>query len=180
MEMRFTPKEFDKLMTEHFVILVDTQEKVNQHITDYFDERQIKWKNKSLQTGDYSLLVTKCEELGIMMDMYFTDELCIERKGSLDELVGNFANASKDEGRVFREFRRMYGGVRNYLIVEDASIEDVLLGNYRSNMNSTAVLRTILSLQVKNGLTPLFVKKEATPKLIYELCLSALKAHIAK
>ena len=57
--MRFTPKEFDKLMTEHFVILVDTQEKVNKHITDYFDEHKIMWKSKALQTGDYSLLVTK-------------------------------------------------------------------------------------------------------------------------
>ena len=47
-------------------------------------------------------------------------------------------------------------------------------------MNSTAVLRTVLSLQIKNGLTPLFVKKETTPKIIYELCLNALKAHIAK
>ena len=178
--MRFTPKEFDKLMTEHFVILVDTQEKVNKHITDYFDEHKIMWKSKALQTGDYSLLVTKCEELGIMMDMYFTDELCIERKANLTELVGNFANASKDEGRVFREFRRMYGGVRNYLIVEDTTIEDIIQRNYRSNMNSTAVLRTVLSLQIKNGLTPLFVKKETTPKIIYELCLNALKAHIAK
>ena len=135
--MRFTPKEFDKLMTEHFVILVDTQEKVNKHITDYFDEHKIMWKSKAF-------------------------------------------NASKDEGRVFREFRRMYGGVRNYLIVEDTTIEDIIQGNYRSNMNSTAVLRTVLSLQIKNGLTPLFVKKETTPKIIYELCLNALKAHIAK
>lgn len=180
MELRFTPKEFDKLMTEHFVILVDTQEKVNTHITDYFDEHKILWKNKALETGDYSLMITKCEELGIARDWYLTDELCIERKANLSELVGNFSNASKDEGRVFREFRRMYGGIRNYLIVEDTTIEDILNGNYRSSMNSTAVLRTILSLQVKNGITPLFMKKQTTPKIIYEICLNALKSHLAR
>ena len=49
--MRFTPKEFDKLMTEHFVILVDTQEKVNKHIPDYFEEHKIMRKSKALQTG---------------------------------------------------------------------------------------------------------------------------------
>ena len=180
MELRFTPKEFDKLMSEHFVILVDTQEKVNDHITKYFDDHKILWKDKALNTGDYSLMITKCEELGIMRDWYLTDELCIERKANLSELVGNFSNASKDEGRVFREFRRMYGGVRNYLIIEDTTVEDILCGNYRSSMNSTAVLRTILSLQVKNGLTPLFLKKESSAKIIYEICLSALKSHLAK
>lgn len=180
MQLRFTQKEQDKLMSEHFVILVDTQEKVNSHITDYFDEHKILWKNKALETGDYSLMITKCEELGITRDWYLTDELCIERKANLSELVGNFANASKDEGRVFREFRRMYGGVRNYLIIEDTSIEDILRGNYRSSMNSTAVLRTILSLQVKNGITPLFMKKETTGKIIYEICFSALRSHLMK
>lgn len=180
MELRFTHKEFDKLMTEHFVILVDTQEKVNDHITNYFDNHKILWKDKALNTGDYSLMITKCEELGIMRDWYLTDELCIERKANLTELVGNFSNASKDEGRVFREFRRMYGGVRNYLLIEDSTVEDILAGNYRSSMNPTAVLRTILSLQVKNGITPLFVKKETSAKIIYEICLSALKSHLAK
>ena len=68
------------------VILHTTNEQKNQHILDYFDKKGIKHKAKALKTGDYSFMIEACPELGFVKDTYFTDELCIERKNSIDEL----------------------------------------------------------------------------------------------
>ena len=53
------------------VILVDTREKVNTHITDYFDKKNIKYKKKALDYGDYSFMLPANESLGIPRDLYF-------------------------------------------------------------------------------------------------------------
>lgn len=179
-QYHFTPSEMDKVMTEHFTILVDTAEKKNQHITDYFDERKIKWKKKALNTGDYTLLITACPELGINQDWYFSDELCIERKSGLDEIIGNFNSSSKDGDRVFKEFSRMTGINRNFLIIEDNSIDDIIEGKYASSRAPSAVLRSILTWQARTGFCPLFVNKQNMGKIIYELCLNTLNYHLVK
>ena len=167
-------------MTEHFTILVDTAEKKNQHITDYFDEHKIRWRNKALNTGDYTLLITACPELGIPKDLYFTDELCIERKNGLDEIIGNFNSSSKDGDRVFKEFSRMSGITRNFLMIENNSMDDIIDGNYTSNRVPSAVLRTMLTWQRRAGFSMIFVNKRNAGKIIYELCLNAFNTHLAK
>lgn len=180
MQYHFTPSEMDKVMIEHFVILVDTAEKRNEHITNYFDEHKILWKSKHLNTGDYTLMITACPELGITQDLYFTDELCIERKNSLDEIIGNFNSSSKDGERVFKEFSRMSGITRNFLMIEGGSIDDILEGKYASSRKPSAVLRSILTWQARTQFCPLFIERENAGKLIYELCLNAFNTHLAK
>ena len=71
------------------VILVDTREKVNFHITDYFDRKEIKYKKKALSYGDYSFMISANEKLGILRDLYFTNSCVIERKASLEEISNN-------------------------------------------------------------------------------------------
>lgn len=44
----------DELISS-MVILVDTREKVNDHILEYFDKKSITYKKKALDYGDYSL-----------------------------------------------------------------------------------------------------------------------------
>ena len=51
--------------------------------------------------GDYGLLVLKNEEYGIMHDLLL--DYAVERKGSLEELSGNFTN---DRDRIKYEFWR--------------------------------------------------------------------------
>ena len=90
MKRYYTDKEYRALI-KNLVVLVDTRENSNEIILDEFDKQKIEYKQKSLKTGDYSFMIKACPELGFPHDTYFVDEITIERKNSLSELAGNFA-----------------------------------------------------------------------------------------
>ncbi len=162
------------------VILIDTRENSNNSITDWFDKNNIKWKSKALKTGDYSFSVESCPELGFLVDTWFLDDMCIERKNSVSELAGNIANATKDDERIFKEFNRMININKNYILIENDSIEDIFLENYRAKLNSTSFLRTLLTWQNRNNMHIYFVKREYMGRMIYELCKNCLNTKILK
>ena len=54
----------DELISS-MVILVDTREKVNDHILEYFDKKNITYKKKALDYGDYSFMIPANEKLSI-------------------------------------------------------------------------------------------------------------------
>ena len=69
----FTEGE-QKTLLKSISILVDTREKSNQHITDWFDKKGIKWKSKALKQGDYSFYIPANEDLNIPRDIYYDKE----------------------------------------------------------------------------------------------------------
>ena len=87
-KFKYTDKELDELV-KSLTILVDTREKNNQHLLDYWDDKGINHKKKALSYGDYSFMIPKNEDLNIPRDIYFDGEVIIERKGSLEEISGN-------------------------------------------------------------------------------------------
>lgn len=159
------------------VILHDTREKTSEEILQYFDKKGIKHKQKSLKTGDYGLMIEACPELGFAKETYFTDELCIERKNSINELAGNIKE--RDE-RFLKELNRMINIKNCYLLVENNRIDDIIEHKYRSEYNELAFLRQIINLQKVSNLYVHFVNKENMGFMIYELCYSALMNQILK
>lgn len=85
---KYTDKEMEELISS-MVILIDTREKANSHITDYFERKGIAYKKKALDYGDYSFMIPSNEKLGILRDLYFNATCIIERKASLEEISGN-------------------------------------------------------------------------------------------
>ena len=164
----------------HLILLVDSRDQTNQGIIDWVDSHNIRWKQKTLKTGDYNMMIEACPELGFLVDTYFTDELCIERKNSVGELAGNFANVTKDDDRIFKELNRMINIERNYLLIENDSIEDIFEGNYRSKLNPDSFFRALLTWQARNNMHIYFVKQENMGKMIYELCKNCLDSKILK
>ena len=81
----FTESE-QKELIKSIGILVDTRELYNQHITDWFDKKEIKWRSKALKQGDYSFYIPANDNLNIPRDIYYDKEIVIERKASLEEL----------------------------------------------------------------------------------------------
>ena len=75
---KYTDKEMEELISS-IVILVDTREKVNSHITDYFDRKEIKYKKKALSYGDYSFMIPANEKLSIPRDLYF-NTTCVKSR----------------------------------------------------------------------------------------------------
>jgi len=61
-KFKYTDKELDELV-KSLTILVDTREKNNQHLLDYWDDKRINHKKKALSYGDYSFMIPKNEEI---------------------------------------------------------------------------------------------------------------------
>ena len=159
------------------VILCDSKDKKNEHILEEFDKQKIEYKTKSLKTGDYSFLIKACPELGFQYDTYFTDELCIERKNSIDELAGNI---KEHDERFFKELNRMINIKTCYLLIENNKIDDIINHNYQSQYNELAFIRRLLGVQKISNFYLNFVQKENMGFMIYEICYSSLMNQILK
>ena len=118
----YTDAEIKQKLKE-LVVITDSREQVHQHIISWLDKHNIQHKSRALETGDYSVM------LG---DTTFEDEVVVERKANLDEIAGNFTSGRE---RFEREMiRAKAGGIKIFLIVENASWTDIFLHNYRSDL----------------------------------------------
>ena len=159
------------------VILHDSREQTSNHILDYFDKHNIQHEKRALKTGDYSFKIKACPELGYPIDTYFTDELCIERKNSINEIAGN---VTEKDDRFLKELNRMLNIQDCYLLIENNRIDDILEHNYDTKLNELSLLRTILTTQKRCNFYLNFVKKENMGQMIYEICLNSLNTKILK
>lgn len=174
MKKYYTDKEYKELKS-HIVLLHQTNEQKNDHIIAWWDSYNIKHEGRALKTGDYCFKIEQCEELGFDRDTYFIDELCIERKNSVDELASCMNNIA-----FHNEIRRM-GKIKNaYLIVEDDSLTDIIEGNYRSQYNKNSFLRTLLHWCMEYNIHLLFVPRKYMGKIIAEICVKVLDQNIFK
>lgn len=137
-------------------IIIDSREQENQHLVNYFDSKKIPYKVRKIDTGDYSAMID---------DRTLEYQCVVEKKNSLDEIVGNFtANRERFE----REFlRAKANGIKVFLIIENASWDDVFLGNYRSKFPPKSLLASLLSWQVRFNVTIIFCESQNTGKLIH-------------
>lgn len=134
------------------VILIDTREKVNNHITQYFDKAKIPYKTKALDYGDYSFYIPKNENLSIPRDLYFDHKTVIERKGSLEELSGNL---TKERDRLEKELS--LSPKTKVLLIENANYSDVVTGNYNTQYNNKSYWASIHSMWHKYNTPFIFI-----------------------
>ena len=81
-----------KAFAKKVKVLCDTREQCNQHIIQYLHANGIATESRKLDFGDYSFEINgKC----------FERSCIVERKGSVDELFGNFVH---DRERIQKEF----------------------------------------------------------------------------
>lgn len=160
-QYKYTEVEL-KTLLKSVVIITDTREKENLHILNWFDENEIKHERQKLNTGDYSFYLPKNEEHGIIKDIYYTDHISIERKNSVDELIGNFAS---DRERIENEFLRHRGKL--ILVIEDNGYGDIISGNYISKYNSKAVIGTLHSFSMRYDIPFIFINKADVGCFIY-------------
>jgi ERCC4-type nuclease len=155
MKRHYTKTEIDELLKQ-LTIVVDTREKVNDHITGYFDKNKVAHISRALATGDYSAMIG---------DMTLEHELTVERKSSLDELAGNLTT---DRQRFEDEFTRAKAdGLKVILLIENGSWEDIELHNYTSKLEPKSFTATLYAWQVRYNITVNFCKPNTSGKIIY-------------
>lgn len=141
-----------KKVLASLVILCDTREKKNDHITKYFDDNNIPWERRKLDTGDYAPYIPKNESLGIEEDISFANEIMVERKGSLEELSGNFSDSTM---RIYKEFAK--SPKNKVLLIENATYKHLITGAYNTQLNPKAFWAKLLSVWHKYDLPFVFM-----------------------
>ena len=158
---KYTKSELDKLL-KSIVVLVDTREKQNKHITDFFDKHKIEYKRATLSYADYSFYLPKNDDLGIVRDLYFDNLIAVERKGSLEELSGNLAqNRQRFEDELLRASARIT------LMVENASYDDIYGKKYKTKLSEKAFAASIATFKHRYNMDVQFISKENAGKFIY-------------
>lgn len=154
-----TDKEIGNVMSS-MVILVDTREKKNQHILDFFDKNGIKWKSKKLDFADYG--VEFPEEY-----RHLDNCVVVEKKNGIDEINGNFTTKRE---QFHAEFKRANAaGSRIHLVIENATWKKIVNGSYRSKIYPASVVASILTFNAMYDASVWFVGKDESPILIYRL-----------
>lgn len=145
------------------VIIVDTREQQNQHILDYFKQKNINYEIKKVDAGDYAVKLPACPEINIMRDLYIP--VTIEKKNSVDELAGSF----KDRTRFENEFIRATGSnTKIFLLIEDGKgYENIVKGNYRSQYEPKALLASLKSFESRYNITTTFLDPKYSGNFIY-------------
>lgn len=126
-------------------------------------------KNKKLDEGDYTAVITKCPAMGIYRDLYF--KVAVERKNSVDELAGNLAEETdtRDDLRLVRELRRAKEkGIKMFLVIEDEhGRKNIKTGNYRSLYKPASFMARLRSLQDQFLSGTVFINKNDTGEEIF-------------
>lgn len=174
MKYYYTDKEYTQLRA-NMVILHAGNEQKNSHILDWFDKKHIQHKERALKYGDYCLMIKADENNGIMKDAYYTDEVFIERKNSLDELA-----QSINADRFHNEIKGAINIKHKYLLVENGSWEDILNKKYRSDYSPASFWATLHTYMAKYGLNIIFCKPETMGQMIYSICKSCLEREILR
>jgi ERCC4-type nuclease len=159
---KYTDKELQSLL-KSIVILIDSNEQVYEHITEWLEGKKLPFARQNLDFGDYSFYVPSNPGLGIIRDLYFTDKITVERKKDLTEISGNFA---QERTRIENEFIRHKG--KMILLIEDAEYVDIVKHNYRTDYKPESFLATLHSFSERYDIPFTFMKdKKCSGQYIY-------------
>ena len=142
------------------VMVVDSRERKNEHIIQYFEDNKIPYVVDKLKSGDYSFFVPNNPDLNV--DRKFI----IEKKNSLTELASNF---TADRERFHREFQRLDEDETMHLLIEGATFKKLLAGSYRSSFAPNAYLASLLSFCIRYDIKCWFCTPDESGELIYKI-----------
>lgn len=167
------PIEIDKTL-KTFEILVDTREQKWSHIENSLKATETAYTRHKLNYGDYTCKAIKpCGE-----PVSLADNVVIERKANLDELAQNF---TKGRQRFDREFKRaVEDNAKVFLMVENASWEDIDNHIYRSKFPPKSYKATLFSWQARYNITIIFCKPQQSGDIIKGILYYAMRDYLQK
>lgn len=154
-------KEIKHIMDNYFYVIIDTREKRNEHIVNAFDKYNIKYINKALSYGDYGVLIKANDYIGINIVL----PISIERKGNLTEIISNMTtNKVRFENEMARKCK---DNGTMYIVIEDATYEDIANQNYKNNIQPKQVYALLHTFNERYNVPIIFINKEYSPLCIY-------------
>lgn len=141
MRYRFTDGETKKVL-DNLTILIDTREKANSHIINFFNKKKIPYKVQKLDYGDYSCMIPRGTIDRFTSDIYFTNDFVVERKANIDEICGNLKG---DAARLKKELAHLNKyNIEFYIFLEDENYElNLRNANYGSQYDAFTLMQRI-------------------------------------
>lgn len=156
----------------HITVLVDTREQDTPQSRKRLESMGFPFERQKLDFGDYS---AKCT-LSDGRELDFSALFAVERKMSLDELANCYC---KGRSRFTREFERARQvGAKLYLLVENATWENVYNGRYRSKMSAKALTASMLAWLSRYHCQLIFCKAETSGRLIGDIMYREVKERL--
>jgi hypothetical protein len=171
LKLAFSQNIIDKHILSNIIILVDTREQQNQHILDYLDKKEIKWKLRTLDFGDYQIMLCKNDEYGFPYDLI--PDYAVERKAHLEELSGNFT-----KGRTNLEEEMWRSDGKMDFVIEKGSLDDIMRGNYDTNYIKKSFIVSLSTFRHRYGTSFNFSSKEFSPQMIFALLFYRLREEL--
>lgn len=167
-------EEEKKKVLDSMVILVDRREQPTERAKRRYGSFGVPYRMATLSYGDYSYNALLPDGRWILdEDQAVSPTVAIERKMNLDELASCFTRSRE---RFEREFKRAKDhGARIFLLVENASWENLMNGKYASRFNQRAFFASLCSWMVRYNIQLIFCKEETTGTIIKELLFRDLK-----
>lgn len=168
-----------KAVLESFRVLVDTREQPTARSKRRYAAMGVPVERATLDYGDYTYNATLPDGSEIYNTAETISPVCVvERKMDLDELAQCFTR-SRDRFR--REFSRAADHqARIYLLVENASFENLVNGKYRSRFNANAFMGSVTAYMVRYNMGLLFCKEDTSGRLIREILYRDLKERLER
>ena len=178
MRYRFTDGETKNIL-DNLTILIDTREKANSHIINFFNKKKIPYKVQKLDYGDYSIMMPQGSFNGQTRDIYFTNDIVLERKFCIDEIAMNLKDKKTNINEIKQEIIDLLGkqylekvlksdynrfkqeltsinkyGITFKILIEDPDFdENIRLGNYRNQYEPKTLYSRLKSLESEFGTT---------------------------
>lgn len=161
-QYKFSVGELKKL-TKSMIILVDSREKKNSHVLDYFTKNSIVYQTTKLDYGDYSFMIPAA---AAGEDIYFHRDIVIERKSSLEELSGNLA---QERERFEKEFLRAGNdGCKVYLMIEaSGGYSDIIAHKYKTEFTPAAYMASLKTWESRFNANVQFIDRSYSGYYIY-------------
>lgn len=168
-----------KEVLRSFSVIVDTREQPTAKAKRRYKSIGAPVTRATLDYGDYTYNAMLPGGTALYdVDGRITPRISIERKESLDELAQCFTR-SRDRFR--REFQRAEEQhARMFLIVENASWENLVSGRYRSRFHPNAFLASITAYTIRYNMCLMFCKEDTSGRLIRELLYRDLKERLER
>lgn len=167
----------EKNMLSSMVVLVDRREQPTKRAEKRYESFGIPYRKVTLSYGDYSYNALLPDGTWLFTeDKALSPYVVIERKMNLDELASCFTHT---RDRFEREFKRAKdNGARIFLLVENASWENLMNGRYASKLNQNAYFASLCTWLIRYDIQLVFCKEETSGKIIKELLYRDLKHRI--
>lgn len=176
-----SPFEIEQCL-KSMIVLVDTREQPTKRAERRYMGFNVPYQRQHLNYGDYAynFILPDGHWLYVMdQDVAISPDVVIERKEDLTELSGNLC---QNKARFENEFQRAAEHhAKVYLLVENANMENLYNGRYRTNFHPNAYSASLWAVVARNNIHgPIFCKEETSGRVIHDILYRELKARLER